>query len=137
MAKISQMVEVKEKIGLKNVLAQRVSEASEKVKNANPVGGFLTFVREQGVVGLSIGIVLGGAVTGLTKSLVADIISPLLSLVLGRVQDLQDAVIMINEVEVKWGSFVVQLIDFVIIAAVVYFAVKGLGLDRLDQKKNK
>jgi hypothetical protein len=36
---------------------------------------------------------------------------------------------------VMWGSFLAILINFVVIAAVVYFLVKGLGLDKMDAKK--
>jgi len=34
-----------------------------------------------------------------------------------------------------WGHFLAVLIDFAIIAAVVYFGVHGLGLDKLDKPK--
>ena len=49
----------------------------------NALEGFLTFVREQGVVGLAVGFILGGAVVKVVAALVADIVSPLLGLLLG------------------------------------------------------
>ena len=99
--------------------------------------GFIDFVREQGVVGLAVGFILGGAVSKVVSSLVEDIINPLLGVVLGAAGSLDEAVLSIGSVDILWGSFVGVLIDFIVIALVVYYGVKWLGLDKLDKKKNK
>lgn len=99
--------------------------------------GFYAFIREQGVVGLAIGFVLGGSVSKLVNSLVQDVINPLLGPVLGAAGNLNDQVLRIGAVELRWGSFVNNLIDFVIMAAVVYFVFKGLGLEEVDSPKKK
>ena len=96
---------------------------------------FIEFVRTQGVVGLAVGFILGGAVSKVVSSLVADVVNPILGPVLGAAGDLKSAVVSLGPVTIAWGSFVAVLIDFVVIAAVVYFVVKGLKLDRLDAKK--
>ncbi len=92
--------------------------------------GFIQFIREQGVVGLAIGFILGGAVSKVVGSLVTDVINPLLGLVLGGtgLADMMWGVVHV-------GSFISVIIDFLIIAAVVYYGFKGLGFDRLDAKK--
>ena len=95
--------------------------------------GFVRFVREQGVVGLAIGFILGGAVSALVKSLVDSIINPLIGMALGNVEAL--SAYMIGPVAL--GSFLTALIDFIIIAAVVYWGFKGLGLNKLDAEKEK
>lgn len=97
--------------------------------------GFLNFIREQGVMGLAVGFILGGAVSKLVASLVSDLINPILGLALGAVGNLQDAYFKIGSAHVMWGHFIATIIDFVVIAAVVYFGIKGLGLDKLDKKK--
>lgn len=97
--------------------------------------GFVEFIRRQGIVGLAIGFILGGAVSKVVSAMVQDIINPLLSLVLGVTEELKNAKIAINQVEIRWGDFVSNLIDFFVIAVIVYFGFKGLGLDRLDIKK--
>jgi len=96
--------------------------------------GFLHFVREQGAVGLAVGFILGGAVSGLVKSVVDDIINPLLGLLLGNVGGLMEATLTIGTAVIKYGNLINTLINFIVIAAVVYFGVKGLGLDKLDKK---
>lgn len=98
--------------------------------------GFLDFLREQGVVGLAVGFILGGAVSDLVGSLVENIINPLLAPALGAAEGLDQAAVTVGEISVTYGTFVGAMIDFVVIAAVVYFLVKGLGLDKADKKKD-
>lgn len=99
--------------------------------------GFLNFIREQGVVGLAVGFLLGGAVSKLVTSLISDIINPLLGIILGFAGNLKDAYIVIGSARFMWGNFVTTLIDLVIVAAIVYYGVHGLGLDKIDKPKEK
>lgn len=101
------------------------------------VKGFLDFVREQGVVGLAIGFILGGAVSKVVSALVTDIINPIISFLIGSTEGLKEANIALGDAKIMWGDFLSVIIDFLIIAAVVYFGFKGLGLDKLDKKKEK
>jgi len=96
--------------------------------------GFLEFVRTQGVVGLAVGIILGGAVSKFVTALITDLISPILGLVLGVAGNIKEAYLAVGPVKFMWGDFVSATIDFLVIALVVYFGVKGLGLDKLDKK---
>jgi large conductance mechanosensitive channel len=98
-------------------------------------GSFLDFIREQGVVGLAVGFVLGGSVAKVVDSLVKDLINPLLGLVLGAAGDLKNASLWLGASEIRWGNFVSVLIDFTVIAVVVFLVVKILGVNRLDKKK--
>jgi len=97
--------------------------------------GFITFIRKQGVVGLAVGFILGGAVSKLVSAVVTDIINPLLGLLLSKVGNLADASWSIGAAVVKWGDLVSVAIDFIVVAAVVYVGVHVLGLDRLDHKE--
>ncbi len=95
----------------------------------------MDFIREQGVVGLAVGFILGGAISKLVSSLVNDLINPILGIVLGAAGNLKDAVFIVGPAKISWGNFVNTIIDFLVIAFVVYFGVKVLKLDRLDKKK--
>lgn len=94
--------------------------------------GFMDFMRQQGVVGLAVGFILGGAVAKVVASLVEDLINPIIGIALGAAGSLETYTAVIGSVELRWGSFVAVVLDFLVIALVVYFGVKGLGLDRLD-----
>jgi len=95
--------------------------------------GFMAFLREQGVVGLAVGFILGGAVSKLVASLVEDIINPIVGLVLGSAEGLYAMTIELGDATLTIGNFIGILVDFVVIAAVVYFGVKWLGLDKMDK----
>lgn len=95
------------------------------------VAGFVTFIREQGVVGLAVGVILGGAVGKIVASLVNDIVMPVVGIIIGSADGMKS----LSYQGIAYGSFISTLVDFAIIAAVVYFGVKMLGLDKLDAKK--
>jgi large conductance mechanosensitive channel len=99
------------------------------------IKGFLDFVREQGVMGLAVGFILGGAVSKVVSALVTDIINPLLGIALGAVQGLQTASFNIGPAKILYGDFISVLIDFVVVALVVYYGVKAIGLNKLDKPK--
>lgn len=97
--------------------------------------GFLNFIREQGTVGLAVGFLLGGAVSKMVSALVTDIINPTLAPLLGAAGNFREATLSLGPVHLLWGDFLANLIDFSVIAAIVYFGVHGLGLDKIDKKK--
>lgn len=99
------------------------------------IKGFLDFVREQGVAGLAVGFILGGAVSKVVTALITDIINPILGALLGVASGLASASFTVGNVTFLYGDFLSVLIDFTVIALVVYFGVKGLKLDKLDKKK--
>lgn len=70
----------------------------------------------------------------LVKSLIDNIINPLLGILLNQAKGLTEASFTIAGAAIKYGALVNTLINFCVIAAVVYFGIKKLGLDRLDKK---
>ena len=97
------------------------------------LAGFLDFVRNQGVIGLAVGFILGGAVAKVVGALVSDIVSPLIGLLLGSAKGLDDIVLG----PFKIGHLLSTTIDALAIAACVYFLVVGTGLDKLDSHGDK
>ncbi len=96
--------------------------------------GFLDFVKEQGVIGLAVGFILGGAVAKLVTALVTDFINPLIGIVLGGL-NLKSFYTNVGGAKLMWGDLLSVLVDFLIVALVVYFGVKWLKLDSLTKKK--
>jgi len=95
---------------------------------------FIDFVKKQGVVGLAIGFILGGAVSKVVSALVEDIINPLIGIFLGKIGNLSNLALRIGSAYITFGHFISILIDFVIVALVVYAGFKYLKLDKLDKK---
>lgn len=98
--------------------------------------GFIDFVREQGVVGLAVGFILGGAVSKVVTALVTDVINPLLSFALGSAKGLKTASITLGSTSILYGDLISVIIDFAVVSLVVYFGVKMIGLDKIDKKKD-
>jgi len=101
-----------------------------------PLKNFIEFVRSQGVIGLAVGFIMGGSIKEMVSSFANDIINPLVGVLISRAGDLKSNYIPIGNTKLMWGNFVSSFIDFIIIALIIYFGVKILGVDKLD-KKNK
>ncbi len=93
--------------------------------------GFIQFIRERGVMGLAIGFVLGSAVQKVVTAFVNDIVNPFVGILLGRADGIKNFAAGPFLV----GDFISVLIDFLILAAIIYFVFKGLGLEKLDKPK--
>lgn len=101
--------------------------------------GFVEFIRERGVVGLAIGLAIGTAATGLVTQIVNAVITPTVGLIVGKdgLSGLDTTISIGDRSEVfAFGDLIDALIKFIAIAAVIYFIVLGLKLDRLDKKKD-
>ena len=85
------------------------------------VHGFVTFIREQGVIGLAIGFILGGAIKEVVSALVDDLVNPIVGIFLGPIGDLGEVVIPVASAQVAIGSFIATLIDFTIVAAGLFW----------------
>jgi len=97
--------------------------------------GFINFIRERGVVGFAVAFIVGGAVTKLVSSLVTDIVNPILGIILSKTKSLETMYFKLGANKILWGHFVSSCIDFLILSLVVYFVIKGLGLEKIDKKK--
>jgi len=97
--------------------------------------GFIEFIKSQGVVGLAVGFIMGTSITKLITSFVNDLINPIVGLLLGSIGDLKNVYFEIGSTRILFGDFISSLIDFIIIALIVYFSVKVLGVKPLVKKK--
>lgn len=119
----------------------RARAATLKTRGHKHVNGFFDFIRTQGVVGLAVGLVIGGAVSVVVKSLIDNIVMPPLGLVLGSADGLKGLVWNLGktasgkETILHYGTFLNDLINFLVIALTIYLVVHMMGLDRLDKKK--
>ena len=86
----------------------------------------------------------GAGTTGVTvttgrviaTALVTDIINPLVGVALGAAGELKTASLSIGTAHILYGDLVSTVIDFIIVALVVYYGVTMIGLDKLDKKKD-
>lgn len=95
---------------------------------------FLKFLKEFNVMALAIAFILGMASTALVKSLVDDIIMPILSPMLSG-EGWQSATLNMGPVSIAYGSFLAELVNFVILALVVFLVAKKiLKMEEIPKK---
>lgn len=98
--------------------------------------GFMEFLRTQGVVGLAVGFIIGAGAQDFVKAFSTDILNPVVGVALGGFGDLATASSTVAGMTFSWGHFLLAFINLLILALVVYFAVKLLKADRWDAPKN-
>ncbi len=95
----------------------------------------ISFIREKGVLGLAVGIIMGGAITSLVTSIVENLLNPLIGAITGSAGDLMSMsyTVPMTDIVFKWGAFVSSLIDFTAIILVVYFLFVKSPLNKIDK----
>lgn len=97
---------------------------------------FKEFALRGNVVDLAVGVIIGGAFQAIVTSLTSDVISPFIGLFAST--DFSDLVLTINGVAIKYGSFITAVINFVIMAFIIFLFIKLLNkLTSFDKKEEK
>ena len=97
---------------------------------------FFDFLKTFGIIGLAIAFVIGQAASKLVTALVDDIITPLVGLFLPA-GDLKAMSLTIGKSKFLWGDLISNVIDFLIIAFIVFLAYKQLSKFKLVVDKTK
>ena len=95
---------------------------------------FKDFLKEYKVMPLAIAFIMGVAITALVQSLVDDIVMPIISPFMPG-GDWQNARLVIGPVELGWGPFLAALVNFIIIALVIFMIAKLLLKEKKVGKK--
>lgn len=116
-------------------------------------GEFKEFISKGNVIDLAVGVIIGGAFSGIVTSLVENIITPVISLLTGKVA-FADLFYVLGEYDkeviktleqaqaaglstINYGLFIQAVIDFVIIGFVIFLLVKGINKIRNVGKKKE
>ncbi len=94
---------------------------------------FIAFIRNRGIVGFGVGFILGKATSDLIGSFVTDIINPVIGLATGNFTDLSKMAVHIASTSINYGNFSVNVINFIVLAVVVYVIAKVLRFEKLDK----
>ncbi len=86
---------------------------------------FMAFLSKYGVVGLAIAVIIGGAASSLVSALVADILMPIITFFIPG-GEWRYATLTLGPIVLSTGHFIGVLIDFLIIAAVVFILMKQI-----------
>jgi large conductance mechanosensitive channel len=95
---------------------------------------FRDFAVKGNVVDLAVAVIIGGAFGKIVSSLVEDLVMPAVG-ALGRV-DFKSLAWQVGDAQILYGKFIQTCVDFVIIAAAIFLAVKAINyLRRKDEQK--
>ncbi len=87
---------------------------------------FRKFIAKGNVIDLAVAVILGAAFTAIVTSLTNDIIMPLIGVLLGGA-DFTTMAIQVGDATVAYGLFIQAIINFVLIALVLFFMVRGIN----------
>ena len=88
---------------------------------------FRNFVLHSNVLDLAVAVIIGGAFGKIVSSLVNDILTPVIGLVMGGVNFSEQA-ITVGAAVIRWGAFVQTILDFLIIAFVIFLIIKAANI---------
>ena len=93
---------------------------------------FREFAIRGNVMDLAVAVIIGGAFGKIVTSFVNDILMPLIGLLMGGI-NFADLSITVGNAVVKWGAFVQSIIDFIIIAFVIFLLVRAINRLKRDE----
>jgi large conductance mechanosensitive channel len=87
---------------------------------------FRDFIAKGNVLDLAVAVIIGLAFGAIVTSLVNDIIMPLVGIVIGGI-DFSSLMVQVGTAQVKYGNFIQALVNFLIIAFVVFLIVRSIN----------
>ncbi|MCB2172614.1 MscL family protein [archaeon] len=116
---------VEELVKIRELLAPKPEPPKEEEKPVGLWEEFIDFINKYGVIGLAIGFIIGSASKDLVNALVADILMPIiLFFVPGGTW--REATVTIGPVVLALGHFTGALLDYLIIALIVFFLMRQI-----------
>ena len=97
-----------------------------KKKTGGFISEFKEFIARGNVMDLAVGVIIGGAFSAITTSLINDIIMPLLGILTGSVS-FADMSVEIGSAVVTYGNFIQAILNFLVMALVVFCLVKAMN----------
>lgn len=99
---------------------------------------FKKFIMRGNVIDLAVGVIIGGAFQAIVSSLVEDIVTPLLGIILGKV-DFSNLAVTIGDASIGYEKFITAVINFFIMALVIFAIIKAINdvSDRLHKKTDE
>ena len=127
------------------VLYYRIFFGKEKKKMEKKgiVAEFKEFITRGNVMDMAVGIIMGSAFTAIVKSLVDDVLMPVIGILFGGIDFTSLKVVLraadeaagIEEAAIKYGNFIQNIVSFLLIAVVIFLMVKGMN--KLRRKKEE
>lgn len=86
---------------------------------------FKAFAMKGNVIDMAVGVIMGGAFGKIVSSLVGDILMPVIGILTGGI-NMNNLTVTVGDAEIKYGSFIQNVVDFLIIAFSIFLMVKAV-----------
>ena len=98
------------------------------------VSEFKEFIAQGNVMDMAVGVIIGGAFGKIVTSLVNDILMPIVGVLIGGL-DFTSLQIQVGTATVKYGNFIQNVVDFLIVAACIFSMLKVLATFKLNKEE--
>ena len=115
---------------------KKIDRKKEMEKAKGFINEFKTFIKRGNVVDLAVGFIMGSAFGKIVTSMVEDILMPLIGIIIGGI-DFQNLTFKIGNPVVKYGSFLQNIINFLIVSFCIFIFVKIINEFKEEEKVEK
>lgn len=95
-------------------------------KSKGLIAEFKDFIAQGNAFELAVGIIIGAAFTAIVNSLVNDLIMPIIGIIIGG-KDFSGLSVAVGDATIQYGLFVQAIVNFILVALIVFFIVKGMN----------
>ena len=122
------------KVEMNKKMKEEIRKAQKGAKEE--AGEFKKFISKGNVVDMAVGVIIGGSFGKIVTSLVNDIITPIIGIIIGGI-DFSNLSIQINEAKIMYGNFIQTIIDFLIIAICIFTVIRTFKKIKNKNKKEE
>lgn len=118
-------------------MKEKLNKKIELDKAKGFINEFKQFIRRGNVIDLAVGVIIGGAFSKIISSIVDDVLMPLLGIVIGGI-NFTELTWEVGDAVIKYGSFLQNVIDFLIVAFCIFVFVKIINsFNKKEEKKEE
>lgn len=122
------------KVEMNKKMKEEIRKAQKSAKEE--AGEFKKFISKGNVVDMAVGVIIGGSFGKIVTSLVNDIITPIIGIIIGGI-DFSNLSIQINDAKIMYGNFIQTIIDFLIIAICIFTVIRTFEKIKNKNKKEE
>ena len=100
------------------------------------ISEFKEFISKGNVLDMAVGVIIGGAFSKIVSSLVNDVMMPLIGVIIGG-HDFTNLSIKVGNAKIMYGSFLQNVVDFLIVAFCLFTVIKIINRFKKKQEKNE
>lgn len=98
------------------------------------ISEFKEFISKGNVLDMAVGVIIGGAFSKIVSSLVNDVMMPLIGIIIGG-HDFTNLSIKVGNAKIMYGSFLQNVVDFLIVAFCLFIVIKIINRFKRKQEK--